>query len=183
MREPAQVPALPLGELGGRGMAPAAMAVVATAAAPLFEAWFSSPTHCRGRFSVDGAAVEEQRSVAQGALPRRYVQRAHSGGWRSRAVFKLEEIDQRERLLKPGAVCLDLGAAPGAWSQYARARVGPGPGRGVRHPADGAARGSRVRAGDFREDEVFRSCPGRCCRKAGSTWSCRTWPRPSAAWT
>jgi 23S rRNA (uridine2552-2'-O)-methyltransferase len=53
-----------------------------------------------------------------------FVQRAHSEGWRSRAVFKLEEIDRREKLLRPGLVCLDLGAAPGAWSQYARRRVG-----------------------------------------------------------
>jgi 23S rRNA (uridine2552-2'-O)-methyltransferase len=53
-----------------------------------------------------------------------FVQRAQSEGWRSRAVFKLEEIDLREKLLKPGQCCLDLGAAPGAWSQYARRRVG-----------------------------------------------------------
>jgi len=85
-----------------------------------------------------------------------YVQRAQSGGWRSRAVFKLEEIDQRERLLKPGALCLDLGAAPGAWSQYARGRVGP-KGRVVAsdilpmEPLDGV----EFVQGDFREDEVF----------------------------
>jgi 23S rRNA (uridine2552-2'-O)-methyltransferase len=53
-----------------------------------------------------------------------FVRAARAAGWRSRAVFKLEEIDRRERLLKAGAVCLDLGAAPGAWSQYARGRVG-----------------------------------------------------------
>lgn len=85
-----------------------------------------------------------------------YVQRAQSGGWRSRAVFKLEEIDQRERLLKPGALCLDLGAAPGAWSQYARGRVGS-QGRVVAtdilpmEPLDGV----EFVQGDFREDEVF----------------------------
>src|SRR3569833_1258935 len=54
-----------------------------------------------------------------------YVKRAQAEGWRSRAVFKLEEIDRRERLLMPGQICLDLGAAPGAWSQYARRKVGP----------------------------------------------------------
>src|SRR5256884_9791769 len=59
-----------------------------------------------------------------------FVQRAQSEGWRSRAVFKLEEIDRREHLLKPGQTCLDLGAAPGAWSQYARRRGGRA-GRGV----------------------------------------------------
>ncbi len=47
-----------------------------------------------------------------------YVQRARKEGWRSRAVFKLEQIDQKERLLKPGMVCVDLGSAPGSWSQY-----------------------------------------------------------------
>src|SRR3974390_1045111 len=53
-----------------------------------------------------------------------YVKRARAEGARSRAVFKLEEIDQRERLRRPGLVVLDLGAAPGAWSQYAVRRVG-----------------------------------------------------------
>jgi 23S rRNA (uridine2552-2'-O)-methyltransferase len=53
-----------------------------------------------------------------------FVQRAQRAGLRSRAVFKLEEIDRREKLLRAGAVCLDLGAAPGAWSQYAASRVG-----------------------------------------------------------
>jgi 23S rRNA (uridine2552-2'-O)-methyltransferase len=85
-----------------------------------------------------------------------YVQRAQSGGWRSRAVFKLEEIDRRERLLKPGSVCLDLGAAPGAWSQYARGRVGA-KGRVVAAdilPMEALA-GVEFVQGDFREDEVF----------------------------
>jgi len=47
-----------------------------------------------------------------------YVQRARKDGWRSRAVFKLEQIDQKERLLKPDMVCVDLGSAPGSWCQY-----------------------------------------------------------------
>ncbi|MDH3614267.1 MAG: 23S rRNA (uridine(2552)-2'-O)-methyltransferase RlmE [Gammaproteobacteria bacterium] len=47
-----------------------------------------------------------------------YVQQARREGWRSRAVYKLEQIEQKERLLKPGMVCVDLGAAPGSWSQY-----------------------------------------------------------------
>ena len=47
-----------------------------------------------------------------------FVQRARREGWRSRAVFKLEEIDRKNRLLKPGMLCVDLGAAPGGWSQY-----------------------------------------------------------------
>ena len=46
------------------------------------------------------------------------MQQARRDGWRSRAVYKLEQIDQKERLLRPGMVCVDLGAAPGGWSQY-----------------------------------------------------------------
>ena len=49
----------------------------------------------------------------------RYVKRAHKEGFRSRAAFKLEELDAAERLLKPGMLIVDLGAAPGGWSQYA----------------------------------------------------------------
>jgi 23S rRNA (uridine2552-2'-O)-methyltransferase len=85
-----------------------------------------------------------------------FVQRARSEGWRSRAVFKLEEIDRRERLLKPGRVCLDLGAAPGAWSQYAKARLGKG-GRVVATdilPMPPLA-GVEFVQGDFREEELL----------------------------
>jgi 23S rRNA (uridine2552-2'-O)-methyltransferase len=53
-----------------------------------------------------------------------YVDRAAREGYRSRAAFKLLELDERLGLLKPGAVVVDLGAAPGGWSQVARPRVG-----------------------------------------------------------
>lgn len=53
-----------------------------------------------------------------------YVHKAKAAGWRSRAVFKLEEVDLKDRLLRPGAVVVDLGATPGGWSQYARQKVG-----------------------------------------------------------
>jgi 23S rRNA (uridine2552-2'-O)-methyltransferase len=53
-----------------------------------------------------------------------YVQRAHAEGWRSRAAFKLEEIQRTDRLLKPGMAVVDLGAAPGGWSQYAARLLG-----------------------------------------------------------
>jgi len=53
-----------------------------------------------------------------------YVQRAKSEGFRSRAAYKLMEIDERDHLLKPGMVVVDLGAAPGSWSQVAMKRVG-----------------------------------------------------------
>jgi len=54
-----------------------------------------------------------------------YVEQANRDGWRSRAVFKLEQIQDKERLLKPGVVCVDLGSAPGSWSQLAVRLVGP----------------------------------------------------------
>ena len=54
-----------------------------------------------------------------------YVEQAERAGWRSRAVFKLEQIQQKERLLRSGSVCVDLGAAPGSFSQLAARLVGP----------------------------------------------------------
>ena len=51
-----------------------------------------------------------------------YVQRAHVEGWRSRAAFKLIEIDDRFHLLRPGSRVIDLGAAPGGWVQVALKR-------------------------------------------------------------
>src|SRR5690606_9300048 len=52
-----------------------------------------------------------------------YVHRAKAEGYRSRAAFKLIEIDERYHLLKPGQRIIDLGAAPGGWCQVAAARV------------------------------------------------------------
>lgn len=52
------------------------------------------------------------------------VHRARSQGYRSRAVYKLLEIDRRDHLLRPGMTVIDLGAAPGSWSQYCRERLG-----------------------------------------------------------
>jgi len=52
-----------------------------------------------------------------------HVLRARKEGWRSRAVFKLEEIDQKDRLIRPGMTVIDLGAAPGGWSQYVAHRM------------------------------------------------------------
>ena len=71
-----------------------------------------------------------------------YVQQARRDGWRSRAVYKLEQIDKKERLLKPGMVVVDLGAAPGSWSQY------------VTEKMDTLASVEFVQ-GDFREDDVL----------------------------
>jgi len=70
-----------------------------------------------------------RRSKASGHWRQRqqddpYVRRAAAERRRSRAVFKLEQINTRERVLKPGMRCIDLGAAPGGWSQYAAGIVG-----------------------------------------------------------
>jgi 23S rRNA (uridine2552-2'-O)-methyltransferase len=52
-----------------------------------------------------------------------FVRKARQEGWRSRAVYKLEEIASKESLLAPGMTCVDLGAAPGSWSQYVATRL------------------------------------------------------------
>lgn len=86
-----------------------------------------------------------------------YVQRAQADGYRSRAAYKLLELQDRDRLLRPGLRVVDLGAAPGGWSQVAAAAVGRG-GRVVAldviplDPIDGVD----IIEGDFREDDVLR---------------------------
>jgi 23S rRNA (uridine2552-2'-O)-methyltransferase len=59
-----------------------------------------------------------------------YVEEAKRRGYRSRAAFKLIEMDDKYRFLKPGMIVVDLGAAPGGWSQIAAERIGSGEGRG-----------------------------------------------------
>jgi 23S rRNA (uridine2552-2'-O)-methyltransferase len=87
-----------------------------------------------------------------------FVQRAQAEGWRSRAAFKLLELDAKDRFLKPGARVVDLGAAPGGWSQVARKAVGDH-GQVVAldvlalEPIPGVA----FLQGDFREEEVLRA--------------------------
>jgi len=85
-----------------------------------------------------------------------YVQQARRDGWRSRAVFKLEQIDQKERFLKPDMVCVDIGAAPGSWSQYVSQKL-KGKARIVAVdllPMD-ALPGVEFIQGDFQDDAVF----------------------------
>jgi len=64
-----------------------------------------------------------QRWLARNARDE-YVKRARQEGARSRAAYKLEELDRRDHLLRPGMTVVDLGAAPGGWSQYVKTRVG-----------------------------------------------------------
>ncbi len=90
-----------------------------------------------------------------------YVRKAKEKGYRSRAAFKLMEIDERERVLRPGATVVDLGAAPGGWSQLAAERVRPG-GRVVAIDLLPIApiSGVTVLKGDFRDPAVLNALGG-----------------------
>ena len=94
-----------------------------------------------------------------------YVKLAQKEGYRARAAYKLKEIDEELRLLRPGQLVVDLGAAPGAWSQYLRRKFAPQGAAGGAldgeiiavdildfEPIDGV----RFLQGDFREDLVVR---------------------------
>ncbi len=85
-----------------------------------------------------------------------YVKRAQAEGWRSRAVFKLEEVLERDQLIKPGMRVVDLGAAPGGWSQLVQRHLGD-TGRVFALdilPMQGIG-GVDVIEGDFREGAVL----------------------------
>ena len=84
-----------------------------------------------------------------------FVKRAQKEGWRSRAVFKLAQIQASERLLRPGMRCVDLGAAPGGWSQYAARILGPGRIVATDILAMDAIPGVDFVQGDFREEAVL----------------------------
>lgn len=85
-----------------------------------------------------------------------YVKRAQQDGYRSRAAYKLMEIDERDHLLRPGTVVVDLGATPGGWSQIAAKKVGSS-GKVIAldilemHPLAGVT----FIQGDFREESVL----------------------------
>ena len=102
-----------------------------------------------------------------------YVQRAKKEGWRSRAAFKLMEIDDKDRLLRRGEVVVDLGATPGGWSQVAARRVGD---EGLVLALDllemEPIHGVHFIQGDFREDEVLRQLEERLAgRRVGLVMS------------
>jgi 23S rRNA (uridine2552-2'-O)-methyltransferase len=85
-----------------------------------------------------------------------YVKKAQAEGLRSRAAYKLEELVERDKLLKPGMVVVDLGAAPGGWSQWVRQAMGDS-GRVIALDIldmPGLA-GVEFLHGDFREDAVL----------------------------
>ena len=99
-----------------------------------------------------------------------YVKLAQKEGYRSRAAYKLKEIDEELGLLKPGQLVVDLGAAPGAWSQYVRRKFAPRE-AGAGGAAPGGLAGTIIALdlldfepiegvtflqGDFREESVLR---------------------------
>jgi 23S rRNA (uridine2552-2'-O)-methyltransferase len=87
-----------------------------------------------------------------------YVRKAKAQGYRSRAAFKLIEIDKKEKLLKPGQTVVDLGAAPGGWSQVIAEKVKPG-GRVIAIDLLPIApiSGVTVLEGDFRGEALIRA--------------------------
>ncbi|WP_163923463.1 23S rRNA (uridine(2552)-2'-O)-methyltransferase RlmE [Photobacterium sp. Alg240-V54] len=88
----------------------------------------------------------------------KYVQEAQKRGYRSRAFFKIEEIQNKDKLLKPGMTVVDLGAAPGGWSQYAAEIVGD-EGQVIACdilPMDSLP-GVSFLQGDFREEAVLEA--------------------------
>ncbi len=88
-----------------------------------------------------------------------FVKKARGSDYRSRATFKLQELDRQDHLLRPGQVVVDLGAAPGSWSQYAAGRVGP-TGRVIAVDILPMApvRGVEFIQGDFNDETVVRRC-------------------------
>ncbi|WP_321324102.1 23S rRNA (uridine(2552)-2'-O)-methyltransferase RlmE [Thiomicrorhabdus sp.] len=87
-----------------------------------------------------------------------YVLKAKQEGWRSRAVYKLQEIDDKDRLFKPGMCVVDLGAAPGGWSQWTTHKIGN---NGEVFALDilpvEPFAGVTFIQGDFREDDVYEN--------------------------
>lgn len=95
------------------------------------------------------------------------MKEARKQGYRSRAVFKLKEIAERDHLLRPGMVVVDLGAAPGGWSQLARPLLGP-KGRLIALdilPMDPLPDVDLI-TGDFREEAVLRQLEERVGQKS-----------------
>ena len=90
-----------------------------------------------------------------------YVRKAKEQGYRSRAAYKILELDEKEKLFRPGQVVVDLGAAPGSWSQVAAARVRPG-GKviAVDLLAVAPISGVTVLKGDFREAGLLEALGG-----------------------
>jgi 23S rRNA (uridine2552-2'-O)-methyltransferase len=83
-----------------------------------------------------------------------YVKAAHKQGYRSRAAFKLLELDKKESILKSGQAVVDLGAAPGGWSQVAAEKVKPGQVIAIDLVEIAPISGVTVLRGDFRQVSI-----------------------------
>ncbi|HWT72224.1 MAG TPA: RlmE family RNA methyltransferase [Oxalicibacterium sp.] len=91
-----------------------------------------------------------------------YVKLAQKEGYRARAVYKLKEIDEDEKLIRPGQIIVDLGATPGSWSQYVRNKLSGAAGGGINGtiigldmlPMEPIADVHFIQ-GDFREQDVL----------------------------
>jgi len=91
-----------------------------------------------------------------------YVKLAQKDGYRARAAYKLKEIDESEKLIKPGQVIVDLGCTPGSWAQYTRRKLAGADGGGINGtiigldmlPMEPIADVQTI-LGDFREEEVL----------------------------
>lgn len=88
-----------------------------------------------------------------------YVRQARTAHYRARSAFKLQEIDRREKLFRPGQTVIDLGAAPGSWSQYVSGRIRPG-GRllAVDRLDIAPIEGVTVLRGDLASADISRRC-------------------------
>ena len=90
-----------------------------------------------------------------------YVRKAREQGYRSRAAYKLLELDSREKLFRPGAIVIDLGAAPGSWSQVAAHKVAPlGRVLAVDLLDIAPISGVTVLKGDFRDAQLLDALQG-----------------------
>src|SRR5438477_1643875 len=90
-----------------------------------------------------------------------YVRKAREQGYRSRAAYKLLELDERETLFRPAAIVIDLGAAPGSWSQLAAQKVGPlGKVIAVDLLEIAPISGVTMLQGDFRDTKVIDALGG-----------------------
>lgn len=124
-----------------------------------------------------------------------YVKLAQREGYRARAAYKLKEIDEQDKLIKPGQVIVDLGAAPGSWSQYVRNKLAASP-RAKDGRIDGAIVAIDILPMEPIADVTF--IQGISARRTSSSsskrsswmpqavakWTlfCRIWPPISQAW-
>src|SRR5438128_4646598 len=109
-----------------------------------------------------GAMAKSNKQWLRRHVTDHYVRKAREQGYRSRAAYKLLELDERDKFLRPGAIVVDLGAAPGSWWQVAAARTRPG-GKVIAVDLLEIApiSGVTVLKGDFRDVKLLEALEGR----------------------